>query len=442
MQLYLMDTVGWYGLKETSGSHKVTKFCYQHALEAASATIESKAYGFRLYVDLFIHLSTVKSKWILLISCCVQTFVSPSNVDLTSKQKTLSSPVFKQVHLAKIMAPGMFARKLKADDTESETEDLLEPQQDPEGQLLASSPEPSVSTPSKSKPAPPPIVKPVAAIVSKTGLMVLLLLAVQNCSKNLLMRYVMKDRPEFLTSAAVLGSEATKLTLSVFYILFIQRKPFQSILTYLKEDKRNTMLLAVPASAYNLQMSLEFVALANLDAAVFSVLVQIKLLFTATFSFLVLHKKLKYIQVISLALLTTGVMLCNLSKMSGDSAAIFDSNTIKGITATLGIAVSSGFASVYTEKVIKGDNVKRTVNPEDYGLAYTQVQLALMSLLTIGIWACYNDFSKIQEVRDPMIYRVVFVGALSNPVLCYSTVCFINLPDPPLPRFSVARLVA
>jgi solute carrier family 35 (UDP-sugar transporter), member A1/2/3 len=55
-------------------------------------------------------------------------------------------------------------------------------------------------------------------------------------------------------------------------------------------------------------MKLEYVALANLNAAVFSVLVQTKLLFTAIMAYAVLNKKLKYIQIISLVLLTVGVM--------------------------------------------------------------------------------------------------------------------------------------
>ena len=58
----------------------------------------------------------------------------------------------------------------------------------------------------------------------RKGFAVLCLLAFQNCSKNLLMRYVMKDHPKFLTSAAVLLSECIKMSLSVAYILFIQRR--------------------------------------------------------------------------------------------------------------------------------------------------------------------------------------------------------------------------
>jgi hypothetical protein len=79
--------------------------------------------------------------------------------------------------------------------------------------------------------------------ITKMGYAVLILLAVQNCSKNLLMRYVLKDRPEFLTSAAVLGCEFTKLSMSVMYIVFVEKKPFYSILQYLRLDMKNTLLL-------------------------------------------------------------------------------------------------------------------------------------------------------------------------------------------------------
>jgi UDP-sugar transporter A1/2/3 len=225
--------------------------------------------------------------------------------------------------------------------------------------------------------------------ISAMGLKVLILLAVQNPIQTLLMRYVMKEKPDFLTSAAIIGSECIKLTLSLFYILFIEKQSVQSIIKYFRNDWKSTLLVAVPASAYNLQMTLQYIALANIDAAMFSVLVQTKLVFTAVFSAIVIRKKLKYIQVISLTLLTVGVMLCNMK--FGDDQGISNS---KGIIATLGIAVSSGFASVYTEKVIKLQRLNSSVTGQ-YSLAYTQVQLATMSLLTIGIYACIMDFEKI-----------------------------------------------
>lgn len=247
-----------------------------------------------------------------------------------------------------------------------------------------------------------------AGNITSAGLKVLVLLAVQNCSKNLLMRYVMKDRPNFLTSAAVIGVEVLKLVFSTIYILVVERRSLSTIFTYMRDDRKNSLLLAVPATAYSLQMSLEYVALANIDAAVFSVLVQTKLLATATFAVLVLRRKLKRVQLISLILLTAGVMLCNSKSLPGLGGTTSDGdppseaeeeelkNQTRGIMATLGIALSSGFASVYTEKVIKGQR-SRSVRRGDYSLAYTQVQLALVSLVIIGTYALFKDLDVILE---------------------------------------------
>lgn len=262
-----------------------------------------------------------------------------------------------------------------------------------------------------------------AAVVTTSGItsmvfMVLVALAIQNSSKNLLMRFVMQGRPKFLKSAAVIGSECTKLTLSLLYILLVERKPFSSVVQYFRDDWKNTLLVAVPASAYNLQTSLEYVALANLDAAMFSVLVQTKLLFTATFAAVFLRKKLKVIQVISLVLLTVGVMLCNMKFDKTKVTSEEEQNTTKGIAATLGIALSSGFASVYTEKVIKTHRQESPVTGS-YSLAYTQVQLAAMSLLTIGLYACIIDFREIVEYGlfynfTPGAYVTVLNSALGG----------------------------
>ena len=66
------------------------------------------------------------------------------------------------------------------------------------------------------------------------------------------------------------------------------------------------------------------------------------------------------------------------------------------ITCTTGIALSSGFASVYTEKVIKAQR-SNSVAKQNYSLAYMQVQLALVSLVILGIYALIADFEKIRD---------------------------------------------
>jgi len=80
----------------------------------------------------------------------------------------------------------------------------------------------------------PPLVFPSPPSLLPPSSTVLLLLAVQNCSKNLIMRYAMQTKPDILYSAAVIGSETTKLTLSILYIVFIDGGSLSSIWNFLK----------------------------------------------------------------------------------------------------------------------------------------------------------------------------------------------------------------
>lgn len=219
----------------------------------------------------------------------------------------------------------------------------------------------------------------------------------QNCVKNLVMRAAVKGDAHFLYSAAVIGTEGTKCLSSIMYVLCTGGSP-TSIYRYLKAEWRKFALLAVPAGIYNFQQTLEYVALRNLNAALFSVLVQTKLLTTAIFSAVLMGKKLRKAQVISLLLLTTGVMLAQLRPDAASEKK--GENQMHGILATLGIALSSGFAAVYTEKVIKAHRnpaAETTSTHNGGGLAYTQIQLAMTSLVIEGAWAAMTDSANIME---------------------------------------------
>jgi len=230
--------------------------------------------------------------------------------------------------------------------------------------------------------------------ISSTGLKVLALLAVQNCVKNLVTRLAVQGEAHFLYSAAVIATEGTKCTASICYVLATGGSPL-GIYRYLRAEWRKFLLLMVPAGIYNFQQTLEYVALKNLNPALFSVLVQTKLLTTAIFSAGLMGKRLRRAQVVSLLLLTTGVMLAQLRPDRHAEAA--GESQMTGIVATVGIALSSGFASVYTEKVIKRHSAPAAGGDVPSGLAYTQIQLAATSLLIEGTWAFVTDSAAIAE---------------------------------------------
>ena len=87
--------------------------------------------------------------------------------------------------------------------------------------------------------------------------------------------------------------------------------------------------LAIPASLYTLQHSLQYVAISNLDAATLQVTYQFKILPTAIFSILILRRSLTAQKWVALALLMIGVALVQfpVAQHSTAATALKDVNT-------------------------------------------------------------------------------------------------------------------
>ena len=221
----------------------------------------------------------------------------------------------------------------------------------------------------------------------------LLLLVAQNTSKTLILRLAVGGKGQFLYSAAVLATEGLKATSSAVWVLHSGGTP-ATIVHFLRSEWRVFVRVLVPAGIYNVQQMLEFVALARLEAPVFSVIVQIKLLTTALFSWLVLGKRLRPIQLIALVLLMVGVILAQMKDGQSNHLA-FSSEASVGVLATLVIATLSGFAAVYTERVLKHAQLQGQKYAQQDMLPYIQIQMALASLLIIGAFAVVADFEMI-----------------------------------------------
>ena len=216
----------------------------------------------------------------------------------------------------------------------------------------------------------------------------LLLLVAQNTSKTLIMRAAVSGQPQFLYSAAVLATETLKATVSITWVL-ASGGSLRSITFFLRSEWRLFLRVMVPAAIYNCQQMLEFVALSRLEAPVFSIIVQTKLLTTALFSVILLRRRLGQAQVIALVLLMVGVVLAQMKDGKENSilsAASGGEGAALGVVATLGIATLSGFAAVYTEMVLKRGKMVAHKEGADM-LTYMQIYMALASMLTIGVFA-------------------------------------------------------
>nr|XP_020442386.1 UDP-N-acetylglucosamine transporter-like isoform X3 [Monopterus albus] len=188
-------------------------------------------------------------------------------------------------------------------------------------------------------------------------------LVVQSTSLVLIMRYSRtqkEDGPRYLASSAVVSAEVLKILVCTFLVFMENNFSVQAMSQLFQEivnKPMDTMKLAIPAGIYTLQNNLLYVALSNLDAATFQVTYQLKILTTALFSISMLGKRLGLNQWLSLLFLMAGVTLVQWpSEPQGGSEQKTRSagSQLVGLITVLMACVSSGFAGVYFEMILKG----------------------------------------------------------------------------------------
>ncbi|CAG9572423.1 UDP-galactose transporter [Leishmania major strain Friedlin] len=186
--------------------------------------------------------------------------------------------------------------------------------------------------------------------------------------------------------------------------------------------KRDTLKLFVPAFLFNIQNFLIFIGLSNLDAVSFQIWSQTKLLSTAIFSVWLLGRKLSPMQWLSLVTLTAGVLGAQLgaprasTEMLATAAPhlLHGTTTVPGLdrvgelragdddesrgSALIGIAacvlsgLSSSYASVYFEKVVK--TTSPTLSIRNIQLSLFGIPIAFVSMLILAVFP--NWYSSVQ----------------------------------------------
>ncbi|XP_029974779.1 UDP-galactose translocator isoform X2 [Salarias fasciatus] len=224
----------------------------------------------------------------------------------------------------------------------------------------------------------------------------LAVLVVQNASLILSIRYVRTlpgDR--FFTTSAVVMAEVLKVTTCLFIILLQKRFSVRETLSFLLDcvvyQYSDTLKMAVPSLIYTLQNNLQYIAISNLPAATFQVTYQLKILTTALFSVLMLRKSLSRVQWVSLLLLFAGVAVVQVQQEANKEASGRDSsqqNYMVGLVAVVVSCLSSGFAGVYFEKILKGSAASVWVRNVQLGIFGTALGM-------LGLW--WNDGAAVAE---------------------------------------------
>ena len=191
------------------------------------------------------------------------------------------------------------------------------------------------------------------------------------------------------TGVAVLFAECFKLVFCLFVILVMEKGPvglINKLTADIWDRKADTAKVSVPALMYTLQNNLQFLAASHLSAALLQLLYQTKTLSTAIFGVIVLGKMLRCNQWLALMILVVGVVTAQSSQ--GASSSMNKGNVMVGVVAALGVSICSGFASVYLEKILKGDKTSIWVR---------NVQLCLFSI-PLQLFAIYQrEWDKVTE---------------------------------------------
>jgi solute carrier family 35 (UDP-sugar transporter), member A1/2/3 len=240
----------------------------------------------------------------------------------------------------------------------------------------------------------------------------LIVLVLQNSTLVLLTRYSRFSQPPgetYHTSTLVLNQEVMKMVfcLLIFFVERKQEKPDCSIVQELASIvwNRETLKLIVPAGLFTLQNFLIFVALSHLDAMTFQVLSQTKLLSAAVFSVWLLDRRLNRWQWVSLVLLTLGVYFSQQSAQRESFTRVSTTtpphsadlqqqsmapqqqlrtqNFLLGSIACIISGLSSSFAGVYFEKVVKTTAPSLAVR--NIHLSLFGIPFAVLSLLVLDV---------------------------------------------------------
>uniref|UniRef100_A0A8C4Z589 Solute carrier family 35 member 2 n=1 Tax=Gadus morhua TaxID=8049 RepID=A0A8C4Z589_GADMO len=245
----------------------------------------------------------------------------------------------------------------------------------------------------------------------------LAVLVVQNASLILSIRYVRTlpgDR--FFATSAVVMAEVLKLITCLLIILVQKRGNLKEMALFLYDhivvQYADTLKLAVPSLIYTLQNNLQYVAISNLPAATFQVTYQLKILTTALFSVLMLRKTLSKLQWLSLLLLFLGVAIVQVQQ-EGKKESVSESsdqNYTVGLVAVVVSCLSSGFAGVYFEKILKGSAASVWVRNVQLGIFGTALGL-------LGMW--WKNGEEVAEHGflfgyTPAVYSVILNQAFGG----------------------------
>ncbi|XP_064455143.1 UDP-galactose translocator-like isoform X3 [Ornithodoros turicata] len=232
------------------------------------------------------------------------------------------------------------------------------------------------------------------------------------------MRMARTQKDLFISSTAVVMSELIKLVACLAMVHSDEGTTSEWLAALHRtvlSQPLDTLKVAVPSLAYNIQNNLLYIGATHLDAVTFQVIYQLKILTTAIFSMILLNKKISPVQWVALFVLFSGVALVQVAQIDAPSTnpSGREQRPLFGFGAIVVACCLSGFAGVYFERILKGS---------DISVWMRNVQLSTFAV-PFGLLTTF--LSDADDVREkgfffgygPLIWSVIVLNAIGGLVV-------------------------
>lgn len=222
--------------------------------------------------------------------------------------------------------------------------------------------------------------------------------------------------PMYLNTTAVFFSELLKLVCSFAFLTYEKGSIDQAFCVarmHLTSNISENLKIMVPGALYTLQNNLLFVSLSNLSGAVYQVTYQLKILTTAVLSVVIMGKILGRTKWCSLFMLFAGAALIQLPRGDAGSNSAAKGNPLIGLSAVISACITSGFAGVFLEKLLKQTHAS---------IWLRNIQLALFGSGLSLVGCLLQDGDKIRQDGflqgySWLVWTVIFLQAVGGLVV-------------------------
>ncbi|KAI1897406.1 hypothetical protein AGOR_G00082970 [Albula goreensis] len=239
----------------------------------------------------------------------------------------------------------------------------------------------------------------------------------------------------YFSTTAVCLTEVIKLLLSVGMLAketgSLARLK-SSVVDHVIRSPAELLKLSIPSLVYAVQNNMAFIALSNLDAAVYQVTYQLKIPCTALCTVVMLNRSLSRLQWFSVFMLCGGVTLVQWTPPEATKVQV-QQNHYVGFMAIAVAVLCSGFAGVYFEKVLKSS---------DTSLWVRNIQMYLSGIVVTLVGVFMSDGARVIEKGfffgyTPWVWFVIFMASVGG---LYTSVV-VKYTDNIMKGFSAAAAI-